>query len=96
MVCLGGCATSQKVDSSTVGKNEGFIQDGKTTKQQVQDRLGPAWYIYENGQILIYFVYRKDDGRLSLSGFEPCLAFVMVFDKENVLERHSLVRNGCR
>ncbi len=96
MVCLGGCATSQKVDSSTGGKDEGFIQDGKTTKQEVQDRLGPAQYIYESGQILIYYVYRKDDGRLNLRGFGTCHAFVMVFDKENVLERHSLVKNGCR
>ena len=94
--CLGGCVTAQKVDPSTVSKYEGFIHDGETTKQEIQDRLGPAQSIYENGGILVYYVYLQDDGRMNLNGPGKCHACVLVFDKDNVLERHSLVKHGCR
>lgn len=94
--CLGGCVTAQKVDPSTVSKYEGFIHDGETTKQEIQDRLGPAQSIYENGGILVYYVYLQDDGRMNLKGTGTCHACVLVFDKDNVLERHSLVKHGCR
>jgi hypothetical protein len=94
--CLGGCVTAQKVDPSTVSKYEGFIHDGETTKQEIQDRLGPAQSIYENGGILVYYVYLQDDGRMNLKGPGTCHACVLVFDKDNVLERHSLVKHGCR
>jgi len=94
--CLGGCVTAQKVDPSRVSKYEGFIQDGKTTKQEIQDRLGSAQSSYENGRILIYHVYLEDDGRMNLKGSGTCHACVMVFDKDSLLERHSLVKHGCR
>lgn|GEM_PF-2231848 len=94
--CLGGCVTARKVDSSTMSKYEGFIRDGTTTKQEVLDRLGPARSGYESGRILIYHVYLQDDGRLTLNGKGTCHACVLVFDADNVLERHSLVKYGCR
>jgi len=88
--------TARKVDSSTMSKYEGFIRDGTTTKQEVLDRLGPARSGYESGRILIYHVYLQDDGRLTLNGKGTCHACVLVFDADNVLERHSLVKYGCR
>jgi hypothetical protein len=94
--CLGGCVTARKVDSSTIRKYEGFISDGKTTKQEVLDRLGPAQSDYESGRVLIYHVYLQDDGRMSLKEKGTCHACVLVFDADNVLERHSLVKYGCR
>jgi hypothetical protein len=94
--CLGGCVTARKVDSSTIGKYEGFIQDGTTTKQEVLDRLGPARSEYESGRILIYHVYLQDDGRMTLDKKGTCHACVLVFDADNVLERHSLVKYGCQ
>ena len=95
MGCLGGCVTARKVDSSTMSKYEGFIHDGKTTKQEVLDRLGPAQSDYESGRIFIYHVYLQDDGRMTLDKKGTCHACVLVFDADNVLERHSLVKYGC-
>jgi hypothetical protein len=94
--CLGGCVTAQKIDLSTSGKYEGFIHDGATAKQEIQDRLGSPHGIYENGRIFIYHVYLLDDGRMNLKGDGTCHACVLVFDKNDVLERHSLVKHGCR
>ena len=93
---LGGCVTARKVDSSTMSKYEGFLHDGTTTKQEVLDRLGPAQSGYESGRILIYHVYLQDDGRMTLKGKGTCHACVLVFDANNALERHSLVKYGCR
>jgi hypothetical protein len=94
--CVGGCVTAQTVAPATVSKYEGFIQDGKSTKQEIEDRLGPAQSSYENGRILIYYTHLEDDGRMNLKGSGTCYACVMVFDKESLLERHSLVKHGCR
>ena len=93
---LGGCVTAQRVDTATTGKYEGFIKDGKTTREEIQGRLGPSNSAYENGRILIYHVYLEEDGRMNLKGRGTCYACVLVFDINNVLERHSLVKHGCR
>ena len=92
---LGGCMTVQKLDSSLAIKYEGFTHDGKTTKQEVQDRLGRPSSIYEDGRIIVYHVYLKKDERLSLQAEGACYACILVFDKDNILERHSLVKHGC-
>jgi hypothetical protein len=86
------------VDPESIRKHEGFIVDGKTTRQDVQDRFGPAQSVFEHGAILIYHVNLDDQGRISLrqSSRGSCDAYVLVFDRDNVLERHSLVKNGCR
>jgi hypothetical protein len=94
--CLGGCVTAKKVDTATTSKYEGFIKDGKTTRQEIQDRLGPCNSVYEKGRILVYHVYLEDDGRMNLKGRGTCYACVLVFDINNVLERHSLVKHGCK
>ena len=94
--CLGGCVTAQRVDTATTSKYEGFIKDRKTTRQEIQDRLGPCNSAYENGRILIYHVYLEEDGRMNLKGRGTCHACVLEFDNDNVLERHSLVKHGCR
>jgi hypothetical protein len=96
-VCFCGCVTTQKFDSDTVSKYEGFIKDGKTTRQDIQDRLGPCNSLYEDGKILIYHVFFEDDGRMNLKkGRGTCHALVLVFDKDNMLERHGLVKHGCQ
>lgn len=93
---LGGCwGTVQKFDPLSAGKYEGFIHDGKTTKKEVMARLGYAHSTYENGKILIYNVYLKD-GKMSLQGNYKCNALVLLFDEDNVLERHSLIKYGCK
>jgi hypothetical protein len=91
-----GCVTAQKVDSTTAGRYAGFVHDGETTKEEIENRLGPAGSSYENGRILIYHVYPQDDGRVNLTGPGTCHAFVVVFfNGTNVLERHSFVIHGC-
>jgi hypothetical protein len=94
--CVGACMTVKKVDPSTISRYEGFIQDGRTTKQEIQDRLGAAQSVYESGRILIYYVYLQDDGRVKLKGDGTCYASVLVFDKDDLLERHSMVKYGCK
>jgi len=90
------CMSVKSVDPPTLSKYEGFIKDGKTTKQEIQDRLGSAESVYESGRILIYHVYLQDDGHVKLKGPGTCHASVLVFNKDDVLERHSLVKNGCK
>jgi hypothetical protein len=86
----------QRLDPLLVSRYEGFIWDGKTTKREVHDRLGLAHSEYEKGRILIYYVFLKEDGRMDLQGGGTCHACVLVFDENNVLERHSLVKHGCQ
>ncbi len=98
LALLSGCVTAQKVDSTAISKHEGFVADGKTTKKEVQDRFGPAQSVYEQGAILVYYVNLDDHGRISLRQKKnsSCDAYVLVFDDHDLLERHSLVKNGCR
>lgn len=91
-----GCASVQRLEPSQVSRFEGFIRDGRTTQQEVWDRLGSESSTYENGSVLIYHVYLKEDGRMGMGGEGPCHALVLVFDKDGVLERHGLVKHGCR
>lgn len=93
-----GCQTARRVDPEGIRKQEGFIVDGQTTKQDVQGRFGPAQSVYDHGSVLIYHVNLDDQGHISLRQRSKgsCDAYVLVFDRGNVLERHSLVKNGCR
>ena len=91
-----GCwGTVRPFDPLTVGKYEGFILDGKTTKKEVIDRLGAAHSIYENGKVLIYNVYLKNR-RMSLEGNYKCHALVLLFDEANLLKHHKLIKYGCK
>jgi len=97
VVLIGGCRwTVQKFDPLSARKYEGFIHDGKTTKKEIIDRLGPSHSSYENEKILIYNVYLKKDGQMSLQGNDPCNALVLLFDEDNVLKRHSFIKYGCK
>ncbi len=90
------CMTVKNVDPPTLSKYEGFLKDGETTKQEIRDRLGFAPSVYEGGRILVYHVYLQDDGRVKLKGPGTCHACVLVFDKDDVLARHSMVKHGCK
>ena len=92
----GACMTVKTVDPPTLSKYEGFLRDGKTTKQEIRDRLGSAPSAYEGGRILVYHVYLQEDGRVKLKGQGTCHACVLVFNKDDVLERHSMVNHGCK
>jgi len=92
-----GCDTIRAVDPATIAGREGFIEDGRTRRQEILERLGPAQASYENGAILIYHVYVDKDGRIGLQRDNrfSCDAYVLVFNAQQVLQRHSLVKHGC-
>lgn len=93
---LYGCWTVQPLEDSELGQYRGFIQDGKTTKQEVRVRLGQSSSAYEKNRILIYHVFLKDDGRMVLKDSGTCHALVLVFDQAEVLDRHRIVKYGCQ
>ena len=93
---LAACATSERLNSSQSSRYEGFIRDGVTTKRQVEAQLGSPRSAFEEGRVLIYRVYLLDDGRMNLQGKGDCFACVLAFGENGVLERHSLIKNGCR
>jgi hypothetical protein len=96
-VCLlTACATSERLNSSQSSRYEGFIRDGQTTKSQVEAQLGHPRAVFEEGRVLTYRVYLQDDGRMNLQGKGDCHACVLAFGEDGVLERHSLIKNGCR
>lgn len=91
-----GCTTTQRVDPTLAEKYDGFIRDRETTKHQVETQLGSPNSVFEQGRILIYRVYLLEDGRMNLKGMGDCHVCVLVFDKDDVLERHSIIKHGCR
>jgi hypothetical protein len=93
---LFGCTTTERIDPSLAVKYDGFIRDGQTIKSQVEARLGPPHSVFEQGKILIYRVYLDESGRMNFRGKGDCHVCVLVFDDDNVLERHSIIKHGCR
>ena len=82
-----------------------FIKDGKTTKEEVLLKLGMPSAQFEGERILIYkmmfdekegfkvasrYISMAWDSRFSQWGI-PEYHLVLVFDKRNVLQRHSLL-----
>lgn len=87
----------QRLDPAMAGRYEGFLQDGSTTKQEILGRLGLPSSSYDNEKVLIYRVALDEDGRMNMfSGGGTCHACVLVFSDDGLLERHSLVKHGCR
>ena len=84
-----GCQTAKTSNLSLIKTYEDFIRDGSITKNQIEDKYGSPHSVYEDGRILIYHFYPE-------GGDDACYAGVLVFYKDNVLERHSLVKYGCR
>lgn len=75
-----------------------FIQDGITSKQDVINRLGRPIASYEGGRIFIYFMADRGEKQLEVFYYENEKQYityqfqlVLVFDPNNLLERHSLV-----
>lgn len=62
---IAGCGseTVRAVDRAELAGREGFINDGRTRRLEVLERLGPANATFENGAILIYHVVADESGR---------------------------------
>jgi hypothetical protein len=97
-----GCARRDRIGADEELRYAGFMQDGHTTKNEVEARLGPPRSVFEDGKVLIYRVFMDDEGRMNLrfkGGQTPvfeCSVCILEFDEKNVLVRHSIVKNGCR
>lgn len=81
----------------------GFLQDGRTTREEVVLKLGHPLGTFEGGRILTYEFARGPRGEwvpaasLGVGAWQlgvppwPC-SLVLVFGPDGVLARHSLVR----
>jgi len=62
-----------------------FISDGGTTRSEISQRLGEPKSSYKSGKILIYEIKLNSEKR-------NVYDLVLVFDDNDILSRHSVVR----
>ena len=90
-----------KIDDKEADNLLPFIRDGITIKQEIVSRLGNPVESYEDGRIIIYIMADRGRNRLEIINYEKkdyskviaTYQLVLVFDSNNVLEKHSLVGN---
>ena len=94
-----GCAKVAPVDERALGEAFPFIRDGETNKQEILNRFGLPVHEYEGGRIISYFAQLDDRSEYWDAGqmrvgqsFGERYALMLVFGPDDVLERHSLVR----
>ena len=72
-----------------------FIQDGVTTRQELQARLGDPGATYEAERVLTYRLGRDPGGdyvfRNKSDWLGVCANLVLVLDDRGILRKHSLV-----
>jgi len=79
-----------------------FLEDGRTTREEVLWRLGTPNAHFEGERILAYALFRLSDGRWLRQGRQQAAAWgpaysyptknlVLVFGPDGKLQRHSLV-----
>lgn len=84
LIATFSCAPQREViDKHLTIERFKFLQNGKTDKQEIIDRLGEPPSSYENGRIVIYY-WRSEELKI--------YHVVLVFNEGNVLKRHSIVR----
>jgi len=100
------CApTQQIVNRETEAKWLSYLEDGRTTKEDVLLRLGLPSAQFEGERILTYrMMLSKEEGLVvvsrELDARDPWLSqwakaeysLVLVFDEQHILRRHSLLR----
>ncbi len=78
-----------------------FLEDGKTTKEEVESKLDRRGFQYEEGRIWTYIMLLTEQGPLEVRGtfnlrgsgyYSAQYHLVLVFDEKNILKRHSLLR----
>ena len=88
IICLAfSCALKRQViDPEFESERFGYLQEGKTSRQEIIDRLGNPHHSYENRRIVIYTWFdEKSDGHIKYD-------IVLIFNENDILERHSVVR----
>lgn len=102
---MAGCASTLKPCPELLREQVSFISDGKTTRQELLDRLGASVSQYEEGRIHIYVMRQDGQDRLrvpqvplpsdspqKVSWHPEVYNLVLVFGADGVLERHALLR----
>src|SRR5574341_1130198 len=95
LTLLAGCATTRLQPAKTFVTLD-FLEDGKTSKQMVISELGlPSgtpdggrifWYRIGSEKNGVYFLLRYWNVRTTKTKFN----LVLIFDENNVLQKHSL------
>lgn len=98
LVCLAfitGCGVSKlkPVDTSLQESYLSFIQDGKTTKEDIIQKYGNHCKTFTNDSIRIYIMQLDGmKGFITDVGWREEYHFVFVFDEHNVLKKHSFLK----
>ena len=70
-----------------------FLDPGVTTREVVTTRLGAPDAAYEGGRIVAYWVGADEGGyHKPRQGSPPQYSLVLVFRRDGMLDRHSLVK----
>lgn len=72
-----------------------FLEDGKTTREEVKAKLHDPGMEYEDGRIWTYRLRLEEEGAERIVVSKSLIGhytLVLVFDERNILKRHSLVR----
>jgi hypothetical protein len=64
-----------------------FLREGKTTKAEIESKLGKPSQQFENGRI---WTYRLIGGQMVYEN--PQYSLVLVFDDKDILNQHRLIR----
>ncbi len=67
-----------------------FLEDGKTQKEEIEQRLGQPHVQYEKGRIWTYRLFLHEGPKVYTIG--P-YNLVLVFDERNILNKHSFLRD---
>lgn len=93
LALLSACASTPPI-----GKHDllDFLQDGRTTKEEVFLRLAEPSATFEDGRIFTYRL-NEDEGGYTIKGakskgWSGKYSLVLSFDEGGILRRHSLVR----
>ncbi len=68
-----------------------FLEDGKTTKEEVESKLSVPFYEYKDGRIWTYTMLITEEGSLEAND-SGHYHLVLVFDENNILRKHSFLR----
>ncbi len=68
-----------------------FLEDGKTTKEEVESKFDVPFYEYKDGRIWTYTMLITEEGSLE-EDVGGNYHLVLVFDENNVLRKHSFLR----
>ncbi len=74
-------------DTAYLNKRYSFLQDGKTTKAQVESELGKPSQQFENGRL---WTYQLTGGWKAY--WNPQHSLVLVFDNSDVLREHRMIK----